>query len=158
MLEKAKNITSFGVDIMPHDKRIIRAECSDLPFKNSSFDCVVCTAVIEHVIDQKRALLEFNRILRNKGVLIITTPNPLYSLLALICSHLGLKYKEGFDNSLSINRLKLIITECDFVVELSKGFLLLPFNSPFKFVERILARPVFGYTVLMNQLMVCKKR
>jgi SAM-dependent methyltransferase len=155
-LQKTKNITPFGIDIMPHDTRVIKSDCSEIPFKEGFFDCVICTAVMEHVPDQKKVLLDFNRVLKKGGMLIITTPNPLYSGLAWLGSLLNLKYKEGFDNSLSIGKLSSMVKECGFIIQLSKGFLLLPFNYPTSFIDGLLGRPIAGYTILMNQLIVCK--
>ena len=40
----------------------------------ASFDCVVCTEVIEHVRDPKGMLLEIARVLKPEGRLVMTTP------------------------------------------------------------------------------------
>ena len=44
-------------------------------FKDKSFDCVVCSEVIEHIPDSQKAINEFHRVLCSQGELIITTPN-----------------------------------------------------------------------------------
>ena len=46
-----------------------------LEFKNSSFNVVVCSEVIEHVRDSEKLLIEIARVLKDNGILIITTPN-----------------------------------------------------------------------------------
>jgi ubiquinone/menaquinone biosynthesis C-methylase UbiE len=51
------------------------ADATNLPFPTSSFDCVVCSEVIEHVPEEEKVLLEAKRVLKNGGVFIITTPN-----------------------------------------------------------------------------------
>jgi methionine biosynthesis protein MetW len=63
-----------------------------LPFRNSSFDAVVCLDVIEHLIDPRYLLKEVHRVLKEGGILIISTPNVqwLYHLLRLLCGR-GLK-------------------------------------------------------------------
>jgi ubiquinone/menaquinone biosynthesis C-methylase UbiE len=48
-----------------------------VPFKNSAFECVVCSEVIEHVVHPKASLLEMERILKKAGCLCISTDNPL---------------------------------------------------------------------------------
>lgn len=59
-----------------------------LPLENSSFDAVVMLAVLEHIDLDKVKLLfsEFNRVLRQRGKIILTTPTklskPLLELLA----------------------------------------------------------------------------
>ena len=44
-----------------------------LPFADSSFDTVLCTQVLEHVENSEKVLAEFNRILEDDGVLILST-------------------------------------------------------------------------------------
>jgi SAM-dependent methyltransferase len=45
-----------------------------LPFKDKSFDTILCTHVLEHVYDPFRAFSEMRRTLRCGGVIIIGTP------------------------------------------------------------------------------------
>ena len=50
---------------------------SDLPFKENTFDVVTLFEVIEHIStgQAENAIGEINRVLREKGKLILTTPN-----------------------------------------------------------------------------------
>jgi len=43
----------------------------DLPFKNECFDVVLCIALLEHVIDPRKSLLEMLRILKNDGYFVL---------------------------------------------------------------------------------------
>jgi ubiquinone/menaquinone biosynthesis C-methylase UbiE len=54
---------------------IVRGDCLVLPFKNKTFDIVVCSEVLEHIPQWKDALKELKRVLKDKGILIISTPN-----------------------------------------------------------------------------------
>ena len=49
-------------------------------FADRSFDLIVSFQVIEHILDVKKYLNELKRMLSDKGVLIITTPNRRYRL------------------------------------------------------------------------------
>jgi 2-polyprenyl-3-methyl-5-hydroxy-6-metoxy-1,4-benzoquinol methylase len=49
----------------------------DLPFSNETFGSVLCTDVIEHVVDPDRLLAEAKRILKPNGTLVLTTPNKI---------------------------------------------------------------------------------
>ncbi len=53
--------------------QLIAADATHLPFKDQSFDVVLCSEVIEHVPDLEAALRELLRVSRCR--LIITTPN-----------------------------------------------------------------------------------
>lgn len=46
-----------------------------LPYKNEVFDVVFAGDIIEHIFDTKAFLTEINRILKNNGLLVVTTPN-----------------------------------------------------------------------------------
>ncbi|HSF32806.1 MAG TPA: class I SAM-dependent methyltransferase [Candidatus Tectomicrobia bacterium] len=45
-----------------------------LPFVDAAFDAIWCTEVLEHLFDVHAALTEFNRVLNEKGTLLLTTP------------------------------------------------------------------------------------
>lgn len=47
----------------------------DLPFEDGSFDAVYCGEIIEHVFDTDHLLLEVTRVLKRRGVCVLTTPN-----------------------------------------------------------------------------------
>src|SRR5690606_30772767 len=47
---------------------------TDLPFRDESFDFVLCTEVLEHVPDPHRAYAEIARVLKPGGRALITTP------------------------------------------------------------------------------------
>jgi len=62
------------------DKKIIIAnhDISEgkLPFRDKSFDVVICDATIEHLVfSPKNLFLEINRILKINGIFLISTPN-----------------------------------------------------------------------------------
>ena len=76
--------TSVDVDYSPHDiagvDRIASAD--ELPFEDASFDCVVCTEVLEHCRRPDIVLGEISRVLRPEGRLFLTTPflRPLHEM------------------------------------------------------------------------------
>lgn len=48
----------------------------DLPFPDSEFDFVFCTEVLEHIVDDSRAVLEIGRVLKANGLTLVSTPTP----------------------------------------------------------------------------------
>jgi len=78
-----KHVFSIGVDIsssqLKHAKRKIKvksnlivASATNLPFKDSSFEVVLCSEVVEHIPDVTSTLKELARVCKSK--LIISTP------------------------------------------------------------------------------------
>jgi SAM-dependent methyltransferase len=49
-----------------------------LPFKDNSFDIVFCSEVVEHLPIITNFLGECNRVLKQNGLLLLTTDNPTY--------------------------------------------------------------------------------
>ena len=78
------NAKVYGIDINKQavnkakEKGLI-AQISDVeqrwPFQNNFFDSIICTQMIEHLINPDFFLTESKRVLKKKGLLIITTPN-----------------------------------------------------------------------------------
>ena len=58
-----------------HGKQLVNATILDLPFKDGSFDCVVCSKVIEYLEDDLKAFEEITRVLKPGGMFIIGTPD-----------------------------------------------------------------------------------
>ena len=52
----------------------IKANIYNLPFKENSFDLILCNHVLEHVEDDYKALKELYRVIKNKGTLIAQIP------------------------------------------------------------------------------------
>jgi SAM-dependent methyltransferase len=50
------------------------ASAEGLPFADGSFDCMVCTEVLEHLEDPERAVEEMARVLKPGGCLILSAP------------------------------------------------------------------------------------
>jgi ubiquinone/menaquinone biosynthesis C-methylase UbiE len=89
----------------------ILAAAEDLPFRNDVFDYVVCSEVLEHVKDKQKTLSEAFRVLKPKGLLLLTTPrtgwlddfkkSPFYIFLILdyvlnfLQTHLSSKIKKN---------------------------------------------------------------
>ena len=46
-----------------------------LPFKDNYFDLVTCLAVVEHLFDPQKAILEMGRVIKRGGYLIVEVPN-----------------------------------------------------------------------------------
>ena len=58
----------------PENHYVVAAGCS-LPFPADTFKTIICSEVIEHVLEPDSMLAEFHRLLAEGGELILTTPN-----------------------------------------------------------------------------------
>jgi SAM-dependent methyltransferase len=71
-----ENYTGLDTVHTKHNKSNIDSFSSayDIPFENSTFDTVFCTAVLEHLEKPDKAIHEASRVLKTKGVAIYTSP------------------------------------------------------------------------------------
>lgn len=54
---------------------VIRGDATCLPFRDSSFDCIITSEVLEHIPDDVRALSEVSRVLQPGGIFAATVPS-----------------------------------------------------------------------------------
>lgn len=86
--------------------KYLESNAINLPFKDNSFDLVVCCDTLEHIPDYNKAIDEIIRVSKSSGKIIITTPN--------LFNPKGIYYKlntnQPFENNFTyfsiINRLK----------------------------------------------------
>lgn len=72
-----------------------------LPFKDGSFEVVLCIEVLEHLFSPLDALREMGRVLRPGGLLIVTVPNVAYWRRRLDLALLGRWNPLGDDRAVS---------------------------------------------------------
>ncbi|MFO8016853.1 MAG: methyltransferase domain-containing protein [Candidatus Woesearchaeota archaeon] len=76
-----------------------------MPFKSNTFDFIIFSEIFEHLrIDLISAMREINRVLKPKGILMLTTPN-LYSLPKIIMFNLGRGFNNPYHEFEKLNRL-----------------------------------------------------
>ncbi|WP_048150686.1 class I SAM-dependent methyltransferase [Palaeococcus ferrophilus] len=55
---------------------VIKANIEErFPFEDKSFDLVICSQVLEHLVRPYKTLQEINRVLKPKGIFIVDVPN-----------------------------------------------------------------------------------
>jgi len=61
-------------DALSDNYLVSRADIKKLPFASASFDCVICSEVLEHIPEHENALKELVRILKPQGDLVVSVP------------------------------------------------------------------------------------
>jgi SAM-dependent methyltransferase len=67
----------IGIDMIETDKPIgdgitfVCGRVEDLPLADKSYDTVVCTHVIEHILDLRRAIAELRRVARQRLIIVV---------------------------------------------------------------------------------------
>jgi len=102
LVEKSKQRIPSG--------KFLVASASKLPFKDESFDIVLCTEVIEHVDDQSQAIEEMFRVIKEGGILVITSPNRFFKPLFDLLSKIGVRPYHGNEKWFYPSALKGILS------------------------------------------------
>lgn len=76
--------------IRDKDMAFVCGNATDLPFPDATFDAVTMFDVLEHVLDDQRAISEAWRLLKDGGVLLVSSPNerwrfPYYERFGRLC-------------------------------------------------------------------------
>jgi 2-polyprenyl-3-methyl-5-hydroxy-6-metoxy-1,4-benzoquinol methylase len=85
----------------------IISDIASIPEANQSFDAIMCTEVFEHIINPREALVEFARLLKPGGYLLLTSP--FASLTHFAPYHFYSGFNRFFyEQALSDNGFKII--------------------------------------------------
>ena len=70
-----KNFSSeyIGIDVNDSDYADQKADATDLPFPDCSFDVALSTQALEHIISYQSAVDEMHRVLKNGGIAFLST-------------------------------------------------------------------------------------
>jgi SAM-dependent methyltransferase len=71
---------AVGVDLVEEfdtveGVELIRADLNQLPFAPDSFDLIFSRSVLEHLLEPHLTFMEFSRVLKPEGTMILVTPN-----------------------------------------------------------------------------------
>lgn len=130
-----RKATAKGIKAQLHDVE------EPIPFKDDSFDVVVCSEVLEHLFLPEKTLKECYRVLKKSGLFIVTVPN-LYCLRNRISMMMGrnCKFVEYPLNRHHIRFFSLygmidILKETGFKIEHFRGQeFAMNFNWPFQLI------------------------
>ncbi len=86
ILQKVSSGNLFGIDIsalllfkakerLRENAFLIQSDAQSLPYKGQTFSQVICSEVLEHLLDPSAALNEISRVLRAEGIAVVSVPN-----------------------------------------------------------------------------------
>ncbi len=71
--KKMKNLEYTSADLFSPIVDV-KADILDLPFEDNSFDVIICNHVLEHIVDDRKAMSELYRVMKSGGWGIVQVP------------------------------------------------------------------------------------
>jgi 2-polyprenyl-3-methyl-5-hydroxy-6-metoxy-1,4-benzoquinol methylase len=137
------------------------SDACQLAVREESLDVVVCSEMLEHTRAPERAVAELARVLRDDGLLVLTTPNRVWQAPVRAASRLGLRPFRGLENFVAWRALEDFCSAAGLEIVLHLGFHPWPFQLGFaaaaETVERRLARGRLA-RLMVNQAIVARRR
>jgi ubiquinone/menaquinone biosynthesis C-methylase UbiE len=135
----------YNVDSITTCKKVFNAnsidlETDDIPYKDNTFDLVICNQVLEHLNNYKKTISEAIRVTKNEGYIVFGIPNlahlinRIYLLFGFqpLCIHLDSSHVRSFTHRNFVKLLNSLesarLIDC-------KGSLMYPL--PFLIANRI---------------------
>lgn len=134
VLKKIGSKDIYGVDISPSAIQYIKkkipyghfqvASAEDLPFKDDTFDAVVCLEVLEHVDNPVKAISEIRRVLKKGGygVILVPSESKLFKTVWFLWTLYYPVWRHAHVQSFSGNRLDKVTDEIGLKIVKSKNF------------------------------------
>ncbi|MFA4890443.1 MAG: class I SAM-dependent methyltransferase [Candidatus Paceibacterota bacterium] len=162
-----KNIELYGFDFSEEIVKIAigntgilnikEGNLEEIPFEDGKFDIILCTQVIEHLLDDKKGIMELHRVLKKGGYLIISTDNKhnivskllnfpgavmlfIYRTIKSIFYRKNNKYFPH--KSYSVKEFKELVGSSKFKIEEMSTF---RFSAPFPFYKLRFARDIMDF-------------
>ena len=112
-----------------YDYELIKVSDYKLPFEDDFFDFVATYETIEHMGNINLFMKELSRVLKPRGIMILTCPNILWEPLHWLAAIFGIHHSEGPHNFLSRNRLLELFVKNGLTVLKENSTIILPFNN-----------------------------
>ena len=136
-LELGADVTSMDVgdNLLAEVRRkcnskLVKGNICGMEFADNTFDYAISTEVIEHTPNPRKALTEIHRVLKKKGIFLLTVPNKIWHFSVVVGNALRLRPYEGHENWVGWYQLKNWLREIGFNICDMFGFHVVPFVFP----------------------------
>jgi SAM-dependent methyltransferase len=133
---------------------LIQGNALYLPFARAVFDVVVATAVIEHLSQPRRFVMGCRWLLRQGGLMVITTPDPFFERIATAIGHLP---EEGHNQTFNLRQLRQLFLDGGFQVLEAQKFMMSPVGFPLEIAFERAVKALGLSALLLNQIVVVQK-
>lgn len=137
LTQKGINCDYYGIDISEKVIENLKSKKGNfqvcdvmqaLPFDSGKFNYIFCFELIEHVENPTFLLNQFKRVLKDNGVLLLSTPNP-YNWIYFLAELLKVPDIEGHIHSFTRQNMGRLTDFCGFEIEERLGtYALLPYT------------------------------
>jgi len=137
---------------------VLNLESSKFPFSDEFFDIIICSQVIEHIVNTDHLLSEINRVLKKNETLIISFPNinqPASFLIQLIYDLppvFAARYKSPHVRDFTLKTIKIALKNNGFIVKDVIPTYIFPFNNR---ISRLIAKIFIRFSHRI--ILVCQK-
>ncbi len=109
--------------------RFLPMDAMDLKFDDSQFDIVLAREVIEHLQEPRKAIKEAFRVLKPKGLFLVTSPNrdSLHLRVNRMLGHADFKCCYDHIKEYSFREAEEMLTTEGFTIKKTRGLFLLPY-------------------------------
>jgi len=144
---------------IPH--KIVFFDQYHLPFPDKEFDTIFCFETIEHCQHPDLFIKELGRVIKDKGIIVLTNPNIIWEPIHSLAFILNLHHSEGPHRFLRKKKVIEFLKDGGFKIEVYQPTILIPGGPKFliklgEYLERKL--PKFIKDLLcLRRTFICKK-
>jgi ubiquinone/menaquinone biosynthesis C-methylase UbiE len=118
---------------------IRQGDAEALPYADNSFDFVFMTEALEHMLDYDKALSEVRRVLKHKGIFIVTVPNRDWAAFDFYEKNRNKEMQPVDDHYFRVEEIKSYLQKNSFNVIKYRGADNLYYYAPYHKYEQFLA-------------------
>lgn len=118
---------------------IIQGDAEALPYKDNTFDFVFMTETLEHMLDYDKAVSEVRRVLRPKGIFIVSVPNRDWASYDFYDKTRNKEWQPVDDHYFRVDEIKSLLKNNSFCIAKYRGSDNLYYYAPYHKYEQFIA-------------------